>query len=78
MSFGAINCSMNGVLYSGSETIKERGLKVGDTVCIGGGYSERKGKIVSLSQDLPFKAYVELRHANQMVTCCWIKSEYLL
>lgn len=65
-----------GMLYLGSETAKER-FNVGDRVKVGASYSEKMGTIVDMSDEFPFKAQVELKHANGGSTICWIKTMHL-
>jgi hypothetical protein len=65
------------VLYYGSETVTQRGLKVGDSVLVGGSHSEGHGMIVGLSDEFPFKAQVKLPWGNGATTTVWIKSQYL-
>lgn len=71
-----MNC-FTGALYSGRETIAERGFKIGDAVWVGADYSEREGIIVGLSDYSPDKAEVKLTHKNGGSTTCWIKSQFL-
>lgn len=65
-----------GILYSGTESIKERGFKIGDKVQVGASYSEPEGIIVGLDDQCPDHAQVKLVHRMGSTTC-WIKSEHL-
>jgi hypothetical protein len=66
-----------GSYYSGSKTIKERGFKVGNIVSVGASYSQPRGTIVELSNNLPFKAFVRLDSNSGGSTSCWIDSRNL-
>ncbi len=72
----SITAATGGVLYRGTETLVERGFKVGDIVFVGGDYSERMGKIVTLNDFYPHQAEIELTHKDR-ISKSWINSEFL-
>lgn len=73
-----ININIFGYLYSGVETIRERGFAIGDIVHVGADYSFKKGEIVGFSNNDPHKAKIKSITPDSKFTIeCYIKSEHL-